>query len=145
LAVAPYLRIEAAASGIEHADDRPVARGEADRLAKPRALEAVGDGATRDNFRAAGPKHASFHQVHLRPQCEPGWRDAADHHVRGLSALALGQVDEHDGFAGHQALAVRPDRDVGRALDDAGLAAIDAALHLRLRAAADHDHVVVLA
>ena len=133
LGVAPDLGVEAGAAGVEHADDRPVARGEAQRLAEAGALEAAGDRAAGDDLGGAGPEHPPLDEPHLRPQREPRRRHAADHDVRRLAGLALRQVDQHDRFLRDERLPVRADRDLGQALDDARLQPVDAALHLGLR------------
>ena len=81
LGVAPNFGIEAGAAGIEHADDDPVTRRETQRFAKTSAAETARDRASGNDFGCSGPEHPTFDDLHLRPQREPGWRDAANHDV----------------------------------------------------------------
>src|SRR5439155_18704802 len=89
-------------------------------------------------------KYAAFDHLHLRPQLESGGRYATDDDVRRFAGRALRQVDQHDRLLGNQPAPVRIGRDVRQTFDDARLAPIDAALDFGLRAAPNHDDVVVL-
>ena len=136
LGVAPDLGIEAGAPGVEHADDGPVARGEAQRLADARALEAVGDRAARDRSPrfpggTSGPRRACTCGRSASPAGVTPRITTFD----GLPESRFGRLMSTTGSFETSRSPVLADGDVGQALDDAGLPAVDAALHLGLRAA----------
>jgi hypothetical protein len=120
---APDLRIEAAATGVEHTHHRPVTAGETQGLAQARTGEARGHGAAGDDLAGAGPKHASLHEVNLGPQRQPGERCATHRDIAGLAAGALGQRVEHHRLTRHQPVPVPVGGHAGQALDHSGLVA----------------------
>src|SRR5205085_10058946 len=78
LGVAPDLRIEARAAGLEYADDSPLARRETEPLAERSAPEPASDRVACDHFRGSRLEHAPFDDAHPRAQGEPARPDAAD-------------------------------------------------------------------
>ena len=110
------------------------------------AAESLRDRAARDDLRRAGPEHAPFDDAHLRPQRQAfGRRRRESRRWTGLPVSRLGRLMSTTGSFD---MSLRPSSPVaisGNVSTIAAEAAVDAALHFGLRAAADHDHVVRLA
>src|SRR5581483_9929527 len=91
--VAPDLRIEAAAAGIENADDAPDAAGEFDAGAEARVGKAPRDRAADDDLARATAEKPPVDQPQVRPQLERRRIDAAHGDVAHAAGKLL-HVDD---------------------------------------------------
>ena len=112
----------------------------------PGAAKPSRDRAAGDDLGRAGPEHAALDDLHLRPQREAAARSRRGSTTfDGLPVSRLGRLISTTVSFDTSRCRPAPVAISGMRLDDRRLRAVDAALHLGLRAAADHDHVVGLA
>ena len=124
LGVAPDLRIEAGAPGVEHADHGPVAlaRSAASRRSPaPRNPSAIARPAMISD--GAGPEHPALDDRHLRAQRRAlRARRRGSRRSTGLPESRLGRLISTTGSFDTSSRAVRAGGDVGQRLDDRRLA-----------------------
>jgi hypothetical protein len=144
LGVAPDLGVEAGATGVEHADHRPVARGEAQRLADARAPGSPVRSSARDDLGVPGWNILPSTSLTCGRSTSPF---GVTPRMTTFDALFEPRFGRLMRTTGSFEMSFRPSAPIamsGRLSTIARLNAVDAALHLRLRAAADHHDVVVL-
>ncbi len=143
LDIAPDLRIERGPARVEHADHGPRAASERQLLSQLHTGELARNRGADDDLRRAGAEHPTLRDLHLRPQRLAHLGQSAHDHVAALGRFVdlRQRIQDHD-LLGHQRLAVRSARHLGRRLDQRGLIAEHSALHFGLASLPDHDNVV---